>query len=374
MDKRKILIVLVILALAAGGCFLGKKTLSRPKEMASVSRTAVEMGTVVSLTLYGEGRSEETARAGAAELTDELIDGIDELDRSVFSWRSESSEVHRFNEWGTEPFPMSSDLADAVRLSLELASRTEGAMDITLRPLIALWGIENHDNRFPYEPPAEDEIAGTAASIGYQHLTIADGCLRKDDPAVQLDLGAVGKGYALDLALRTLLPDDRVTGAVVAAGGSVLAYGAKGEPWRVAIRDPEGSPADYLGILSVPGEKDGSTFISTSGGYEKFVEYDGKIFGHIIDGRTLHPAENELLSVSIVSHDSGLASDGLSTACFILGPEPCVELLDEYNAEAVFVFRDRSILLSKNLQERFEVTAPAYSVSGTLEENFPNER
>ena len=189
--------------------------------------------------------------------------------------------------------------------------------------------------------------------------------LEKDIPELSLDLGAVGKGYALDTAAG-LLADSKASGAILAAGGSILAYGDKGEPWKIGIRDPEGSPSDTAVILSVPGKTGMTSFVSTSGGYEKYVEYQGQILEHIIDGRTMHPAEGDLYSVTVLTTGSGLASDGLSTACYILGMEASMPLLEKWNAEAVFITRDKKIWLTEGLAGTVTLINPAYTLAGVL--------
>lgn len=369
-NKKILLISLAVILLAAG--ILGRRFFFNDTKTVSSSRTGIEMGTAVSVTLYKDkGLSTESkARAELDSIINDLFVKIDDLDRNVLSWRSDTSETARFNAFPeNEPFAMSTELDQVVRQSLDLAARAGGAADITLRPLIALWGIEEANDAGSFVPPREEELRALSEFIGYRHLSVREGALIKDNSAVQLDLGAVGKGYALDAAYERLLLSRPVKGAIVSAGGSILAYGSKGAPWQIGIRDPEGAPTDYLGILSIPGQTGESTFVSTSGGYEKYAEYNGQIYEHILDGRTLRPVENELYSVTVLTHDSGLLSDGLSTACFILGAEDSMELLEHYHAEAVFVFRNRSILLSESLKDHFTLTDSAYSISGTPEEN-----
>ena len=365
------LLLIIIAAICCGVCFILFR--SGSKQRISVTKNAVEMGTAVSLTVYGEqGRlSEQACRDHLSEVNFRILKMIGDLDRYTLSWRSEDSEVYRFNRSSqTEAMSVSPELAEVIRDSLELSRDSHGALDITLRSVIDLWGIESFDGKTAYIPPSSDEIEKAAASVGYEHLTLTDAAsgeilLEKDIPELSLDLGAVGKGYALDLAAEELAGSD-TSGAVLAAGGSILAYGDKGEPWKIGIRDPESSPSDLIGIISVPGESGQKTFISTSGGYEKYVEYEGKILQHIIDGRTLYPAESGLVSVTVVTKDSGLASDGLSTACFILGMEESKPLLESRNAEAVFITGDKTVWLTAGLTGRVTIYNSEYSVKEVL--------
>lgn len=344
---------------------------SGSKQLISATKNAVEMGTAVSLTVYGkQGRlSEKDSRDRLSEVNSQILKMIEDLDRNMLSWRSEDSEVYRINHSSrAEAIFISPELSDVLRESLDLARDSHGALDITLRTIIDLWGIESFDGKTAYIPPSVNEVEKAAETVGYEHLKLreeasGESLLEKDISEVALDLGAVGKGYVLDQAANELADSD-VSGAVLAAGGSILAYGNKGEPWKIGIRDPEGSPSDLIGIISVTGESGQTTFVSTSGGYEKYAEYQGKIYQHIIDGRTLNPAESDLLSVTVVTADSGLASDGLSTACYILGMEDSMSLLQSRNAEAVFITKNNTVWLTAGLIGKFTLYNSEYTIEG----------
>lgn len=374
-DKRKIgrgkIIIGITLAVLTAGAvifyfcfFLGSRGTVR------VTRTAISMGTPFTITLYGRRgfRTETAARGQLSETVNVLFECVDRLDLSVLSWRSDGSEVSRFNSFqSTEPFPISPEFAEALGQSLVLSEFSGGVLDVTLRPLIAVWNIEDADSSEPWQPPADEELQSLVPLLGTEHLTLTDSALRKDDPGISLDMGAVGKGYALDMLLPVLRENQDITGAVIAAGGSILTYGEKPDPWQIGIRDPEGSPADFFGILTVPAEPSRITFISTSGGYEKYAEADGVIYEHILDGRTLRPAESGLYSVTVITGESGLASDGLSTACYILGMNASRKVLSRYEAEAVFVTREREVYLTSGLRECLELTNPLYTLAGEVQ-------
>ncbi len=361
------IITLLVLIIILSGC--ARLSLKAEPEKNTVSRSAVEMGTVVSLTLYAEkGKlSEQESRALISKRADRILEIIEELDQKVLSWRSADSEVSRFNDLAAaEVITVSQSLSDVIEQSIEICGRSGSALDITLRPVIDLWGIESYDGTSDYCPPDESSVNETAALTGIGHVIIdenEDGSasLSKDISGVSLDLGAVGKGYALDAAVSELA-ETEISGAVIAVGGSVLAYGDKGDPWQIGIRDPDGAPNDYAGILSIAGEEGETVFISTSGGYEKYVEYEDRIFEHIIDGRTLHPAAGGLASATIVTKNSGLISDGLSTACYLLGTEASKPLLDHYHADAVFITRDHEIFVTGGLRDIFSLNNSAYSI------------
>ncbi len=363
----KQMITLLVLIYFLSGCT--HLSLKAEPEKITVSRSAVEMGTVVSLTLYAEegNLSGQESRALISKRADRILETIEELDQKVLSWRSADSEVSRFNDLPAfEKLTVSQTLSDVIEQSIEICSRSGSALDITLRPVIDLWGIELYDGSSDYCPPDEASVSEISALVGIGHVIIdekEDGgaSLSKDISGVSLDLGAVGKGFALDAALNELT-ETEISGAVIAVGGSVLAYGDKGDPWQIGIRDPDGTPNDYAGILSIAGQEGETVFISTSGGYEKYVKYEDRIFEHIIDGRTLHPAAGDLVSVTVVTKNSGLISDGLSTACYLLGMDASKPLLDHYHAGAVFITRNHEIFVTEGLSNIFSLNNSAYSI------------
>ena len=362
---RILLIFAVILIAAAIVFFID---IRESKVSILSSRTTIEMGTAASVTLYDHKgfNFESSIKSRQDQTIENILIQIDDLDNSVLSWRSETSETYAFNHSAeTEPFPCSESFFRAISESLKLSEISEGALDITLRPVIDAWGIEAHDGSAPYLPPEEKTITELKKSIGSEHLSADERLVQKNDAAVQIDFGAVGKGYALDTALTELI-NSPVDGAVIAVGGSILVYGDKGEPWQIGIRDPEGTPTDFLGRLSIPGTKSGTAFISTSGGYEKFVKYEGEILEHIIDGRTLYPVQSRLYSATIITFDNGLVSDGLSTACYILGMENSENILEQYHAEAIFVTKAKEVYITEGLSGMFTITDPNYVFAGVL--------
>ena len=146
-----------------------------------------------------------------------------------------------------------------------------------------------------------------------------------------------------------------VTSGLVSLGGNVQLLGAKpdGSAWKVAVESPD-EDGNYLGILQA---KDKA--VITSGGYERYFEKNGKKYHHIIDPATGYPADSGLISVTIVS-DSGLLSDGLSTACFVLGKEKGEKLLETYGAEGVFIDQNKKVTVTKGLKDKFTILNKEY--------------
>jgi thiamine biosynthesis lipoprotein len=186
-----------------------------------------------------------------------------------------------------------------------------------------------------------------------------------------IDMGAVGKGIALDLLWNLCEAGEygSVSGTV-SVGGSIAVYAAKPDntAWKLGIQNPRGQTGEVMGVY----ESNAGCFLSTSGDYEKYFEEDGKRYHHILDPSTGYPADNGLISVTIiipmtdasgadVSHENqGLLTDALSTACFILGRDDGMKLAQEYGAQAIFIDRDYNVYTTDGLKKSFQITDETY--------------
>lgn len=301
------------------------------------------MGTSVSVSLYG---AQDTEYAKLEQV-------IKELDEQEISWRQEGSALYKLNH--TYMAGKATEVSDTLYLALTQANNicrdSGGALDITIRPLANLWNIESATEE-DFRVPTDTEIAEILAKTGYEAVTIdASKNVTIDRPDMVLDLGAVGKGFALDIA-EQILKEDSVSGGTISVGGSVLVYGAKqdGSAFRVGIRDPQGDAEDRIGYLEFA--SDSNTCVSTSGDYEKYIEKDGTRYHHILDRKTGYPAESGLSSVTVVCQN-GLYSDALSTACYVLGYEKSLPLLQKYKAEAVFIDKENQVTVTDGLREQY---------------------
>lgn len=221
--------------------------------------------------------------------------------------------------------------------------------------MIRLWDIDGEDPHVP----EQSELEALLKDVGYQNVTL-DGNKVTLAEDTTLDLGATGKGIGCDVISEFLKDQKEVEGMILNLGGSsVMAYGQKPDdsPWKVAVTDPRDTEGDYLGAITIKGGE----FLSTSGDYEKYFMEDGKRYHHILDPKTGYPVWNGLDSVTIVC-DNGLLADGLSTACFVLGMDDAMELLEKYDADAMFVDEDKNIYLTDGMKERFELMKNTYTV------------
>ena len=205
---------------------------------------------------------------------------------------------------------------DAKDVLDSIIASTDGAFDYRIGKLIKLWGIGTEHARVPSRQEIE-ELLGDRSTF---------------------DPGSYGKGYACDRLMEYMQSHD-IEGACVAVGGSVLCYGKHDgkDYYTIGIRDPRGDSNDYIGTIKVK-----NAVVSTSGNYERVLEQDGRKYHHILNPSDGYPAESGLTSVTVIS-ESGLLSDALGTAAFIIGYEKGAELLAEYNCEGIFIDKDMNV-------------------------------
>ena len=228
--------------------------------------------------------------------------------------------------------------------SLALSNRTGGALDPCLYPVTKLWGFTTGH----YRVPEQAEIQEALAHTGSKQLILKNSCAHLAAGA-QMDLGAVGKGWAGRLAAEYLEKGEGVTGGLLSLGGNVQTYGEKpgGAPWQIGIQDPAG--AGTLGTLSLQG----TWAVVTSGGYQRYFEAGGVRYCHILDPETGAPARAGLASVTVVAED-GLLADGLSTALYIMGLEKASDFWREgRDFEAVFCTEAGTVYVTAGLADRF---------------------
>ncbi len=283
-----------------------------------------------------------TAR-GADIITEEAKNRVNALDTEVLSRQSASSEIYSLNK--NHGGKMSEQVGEYISVLLDVFKKSGGAFDFTLGALSDLWGFGGE----PSVPP-EDKIGEILALTGADKITINGGNIEFPQGAV-LDFGAAGKGIALD-EIKEILDKYKAKEAVISVGGSILVYG--GRDFKVGIRDPR-SQSGYAAVLTL-----GQACVSTSGSYERFFESGGRRYHHILDPKTGHPAENGLVSATVIS-DSGILSDALSTACFVSGLEEGMALARSFGCEAVFIDENDKIYTTPGIADSTEITGGGFT-------------
>lgn len=292
------------------------------------SATFFAMDTVMELAVYG---SESLLAEG-----EELILDIEQR----LSVTDSSSEIAGLNRDGKAA--VSSETESLLENALVLCERTDGALDITVYPVVRAWGFTTGE----YQVPDEIDLVDALALVDYHKVKLDRGTASLS-PGMQIDLGSVAKGWTGDKVLE-MFRKRGVESALLNLGGNVQALGSKpdGSSWRVGIRSP--SEDGYAGAVEISDKA-----VITSGGYQRFFEENGNRYHHIIDPKTGWPASNGLLSVTVIG-DSGMACDGLSTALFVMGLERALTFWEtQGDFEAVFIMEDK-IVITDGLEDSFE--------------------
>lgn len=311
------------------------------KKVSKYTDTDFAMGTTISEVFYGEKEACETA-------ADEVITILKETEEKQISWRRKGSQVYEINH-SKEAVAVEQETATWLKRSLQIARDSDGALNPGVGSLAQLWDIGGENARVP----EKEEIEIALKKIDYQSIEIEDQEVITNPEEVQVDLGAVGKGIGADQVMDYLKEKEGIEGAIVSVGGSLCVYGQKeeGASWELGIQDPRNETGNMVGSVKV----DGECFVSTSGDYEKYIEEDGKRYHHILDSNTGYPSDSGLISVTIVC-DSGIDSDGLSTACFVLGMEKSLSLLEKYNAGAIFINEDKEVYVTDGVEFELQNT------------------
>jgi thiamine biosynthesis lipoprotein len=281
------------------------------------------MGTLGSLVVTPA----EAARAPAMTAQASALVGELENKLSLFKPGSDLSRLHAK---AGEAVEVSPDTLAVVTMSLQASRNTGGAFDLTVGPLMALWGFRGSNAAL--RVPTEAERRAVLESVGYEHVSVSGRTVRLDGPGIRLDAGGIGKGYAVDRCWEAL---KRSHGRfLMNLGGNMRAAGrpAGNRPWTVGVRHPFQADA-IMGKMRL---EDGMA-VATSGHYERFVTIDGVRYAHIMDPRTGCPVQG-MAGVTVVAPTAAEA-DVLSTTLFILGPEKGMDLLAQTGsrAEALFV-------------------------------------
>ncbi|MDP2927501.1 MAG: FAD:protein FMN transferase [Candidatus Omnitrophota bacterium] len=238
----------------------------------------------------------------------------------------QTSEISRLNRLGR--LKVSADTFFVIKKSQEFCRLTQGAFDITVAPLVDLWGFTNQE----FQVPSDDKIRAVLELVGSDKIILheKDNVVEFKIPGTRIDLGAIAKGFALDCAVKKL-KENNIDSCLINAGGQVYALGNKfGQAWKIAIRG-----ANKSEITTTLELKNKSA--STTGNYEQFFFKNGKRYCHIIDPRSGYPAQTQITSVTVVA-DQGLTADALSTSLFVLGKKDVEEILKKFPGTLVKIY------------------------------------
>ncbi len=308
---KKIVPILILLLLC--GCSANKAP--------EYSSTLFMMDTVCAIRI--DGKSSPDAISAA-------FDRISEIEAAT-DYYSEDSEVSAINRAAAgEVIPLGDDLFNILKACLSVCEKSEGAFDITIAPLKDAWNFSAENPA----PPTDDAIAQALSLVDYKQLILDEQnkTLTKTSSACKIDLGAAAKGYAADCAAEVLREHD-CRWAVIDLGGNICVVGKnparRNGEWIIGLQEPFADSGEYFTTVSIT---DGA--VVTAGVYQRYFEYDGNIYHHILDTDTGFPCDNGLESASIKT-DSALMADCLSTACLALGSDAGHSLADEFGANLI---------------------------------------
>lgn len=307
-------------------------------------REIYALDTVIDFKVYGD----ETAAKKAVDAAAAEIERL-ENEMSI----NGSGDISKINSLGYEGVRVNDETFDLLRSSLEISKETEGAFDISVYPLMHLYGFDTEQ----YYVPSDDEIIETLKLVDYKNIT-----LEKDNTVVlkegmKIDLGGIAKGYITEKAAEKLI-ENNIESAVINSGGNVYALGMKpgGKMYTVGIQDPDDGSA-YFSKLEISDK-----FAVTSGTYQRHFEKNGKIYHHIMDTKTGRPVENDIRSVTIIGNEGALC-DAYSTSLFSMGIDKSIDFYRESrDFDFIILTDENNVYISSGIKDSFKL-AEGYDMS-----------
>ena len=270
------------------------------------------------------------------------VDEIKRIEKLISSWdsTSQTSEINR--NAGIQPVKVDSELLALIQRSIIISQLTDGAFDITFASMDKIWKFDGSMKKIP----TEEEVKASVAKVGYRNIiidTIRSTIFLKL-PGMKIGFGAIGKGYAADMAAE-LLKAEGVNAGIINASGDMAVWGKQpdGKEWKVAVVNPKDKSKNFA-LLPVTDRA-----VVTSGDYERYVMLDGKRFAHIINPKTGYPATG-IISVTVFAPKAELA-DALATAVFVMGVEAGMDRIDQLpNVDCIIVDEYGKLFTSKNIK------------------------
>ncbi len=319
MKKTFLISLYLLLSIFSVGC---------DKNIYPLSKTEFMLDTVITITIY-DGNPD--ALDGAITLCKNY--------ENLFSKTVQTSDVYKINHSNGTLTQVSPDTAELLTTALDIAKTSNGAFDPTVLPLVEIWDVRNRT-----VPPTESEIKENLSYVNHRNVTIESTTVTTKKNA-KVDLGGIAKGFIAD-KVKQYLKSKGVTSAVINLGGNTLLIGNKqGLNFSVGLQKPFGKSGELSAVLSLTDKT-----VVTSGIYQRYFEFENKIYHHILDPKTGYPCDNEITSVTVIT-DSSTVADGLSTACLNLGIDKGTELAKQYNAELIFIDTDGNLILTDGLNK-----------------------
>ncbi len=300
-----------------------------------------QLDTEITISIYDDKETE-------SKTFDAIFDKIDYYEKMISKTIS-TSEVSQINKnAGVAPVAVSDEIIEMLDIAIGYAEASGGLFDVTIGPVVELWGIGTDHAAVP----SETDLKANMAKVNYKNLEInrENKTVYLKEKGMLLDLGAIAKGYIAD-QIKTVMLDIGINSGIISLGGNIVTIGEKpnGNAWSIGVRNPEiEESVTELGILTL---KDVS--IVSSGVYERYFTADNQRYHHIINPFTGYPEQNDIMSITIVSEKS-VDGDSLSTTTFLMGLEKgyaYIESLDGIGA--VITMKDKSVYVTDYLKDTF---------------------
>lgn len=303
-------------------------------EAFSKTRDVFAMDTFMNMKAYG---------ANSDKALDKAEKRILQLEKEL-SVNDKQSDIWTIDHSFGDEVEVCDDSITIISKAIEIGDKTNGSLDITLFPVLKEWGFTTGD----YKIPEDNTIRELLSNVDYKKININGNTISLPEKA-EIDLGALAKGYTSDEIMK-IMYEEGISSAIVNLGGNVQTLGSKpdGSDWKVAVRDPFSADKDMC-MIEVSDKA-----VITSGNYERcFTADDGKVYWHILDPSDGYPADNGLVSVTVIG-DSGIDCDALSTALFVAGYDKAIDFLkSESDYELILVTDDHKLFYSKGISKSF---------------------
>ncbi|MBO0471443.1 FAD:protein FMN transferase [Enterococcus sp. DIV0242_7C1] len=342
MKNKKVLMTILtgLFLIVLAGCGSKEETAKINKEPYSDQQSL--LGTYVQVRIYDDGKKDvlDKAFARVKELGDKI------------TVNEKGSEIDAINEQaGIKPVKVSDDVYPLIKRAYEYSEDSSGGFDMAIGPITQLWHIGFDDAR----KPSQEEIDQALKLVDYHKVKLndEDQTVYLEEKGMQLDLGAIAKGYITDEVVK-VLKDNGVTTAIVDLGGNVFVLGhsprGKDMDWNVGIQDPNKARNTVVGTV-----QESNKTLVTSGIYERYLKVDGDTYHHLFDPKTGYPFDNDIAGVTVITKKS-IDGDGLSTAVFSMGVKKGLEYAESLkDVDVIFVTKEDKVYVSKDIEKVFEL-------------------
>ena len=337
---------ILILILIIIGIVLALIFIYGNNEKSYISREFYSLGTLNQLKVSGRNSN---------KAINESIKKLCEIDNKMSVFK-EDSEISKINKYaGDQARIVSKDTYYVIEKAIKYCSLSKGAFDITIRPIVGLWGIGKEGAKVPNI----NEIKEKLRAVNYKDIVIdkKNNSIFLKNEKQEIDVGGIAKGFAAD-EVRNIMLKNKIKSALINLGGNIFAIGTKGDgtEWIVGIQNPLKTRGEFVLTINVINKS-----VVTSGSYERYFESGGKRFHHIINPSTGYPSESDIMSATIIS-DNSIDGDGLSTGVYIMGVQKAMKLIEEIKGiDAIFITKNKEVYVTSGLSATVTLTNNEFS-------------